>query len=98
MPPRIPKLGKAVTNRHLALWLHDLWSTQQTPDPRSHTKQHEQDILVRVISCHFVDRSGSSNAKLSILEVEGLHFVVGNFNFHSQQRGRKRLALRVSHQ
>src|SRR5712692_8583936 len=65
MPPRIPKLGKAVkqddklfvagstfrimqtnvvdvckavTNRHLALWLHDLWSTQQTPDPRSHTK------------------------------------------------------------
>ena len=40
---------KAVINRHLALWLHDLWSTQQTPDPRSHTKQHEQGVLVLVI-------------------------------------------------
>ena len=49
MQTNVVDVRKAVTNRHLALWLHDLWSTQQTPDPRSRTKQHEQGVLVLVI-------------------------------------------------
>src|SRR5258708_31352176 len=29
-------------------------------DPRNHTKQHEKKLLVRVISCAFVDRPAAS--------------------------------------
>jgi hypothetical protein len=31
-------------------------------DPRNHTKLHEMDALIRVISCNFVDRLGAWTA------------------------------------